>query len=76
MRSITSRTEDHLHNVISHRSEVRSIDPQHNAGDVELLAQIGYKQELNRHYSTLQVLVLLSPSWVCYLVYLRYYQLG
>ena len=52
MRSITSRTEDHLHNVISHRSEVRSIDPQHNAGDVELLAQIGYKQELNRHYST------------------------
>ena len=55
MRSITSRTEDHLHNVISHRSEVRSIDPQHNAGDVELLAQIGYKQELNRHYSTLQV---------------------
>lgn len=55
MRSITSRTEDHLHNVISHRSEVRSIDPQHNAGDVELLAQIGYKQELRRHYSTLQV---------------------
>ncbi|KHC81346.1 hypothetical protein W5Q_01721, partial [Candida albicans SC5314] len=55
MRSITSRTEDHLHNVISHRSEVRSIDPQHNAGDVELLAQIGYKQELRRHYSTFQV---------------------
>ena len=40
-----------VHNTISHKN----IDPQHNAGDVELLAQIGYKQELNRHYSTLQV---------------------
>ncbi|KAK6885706.1 GABA-specific permease [Candida tropicalis] len=55
MNAIRSRTEEHLQSVLSHRSEIRSIDPQHNAGDVELLAQIGYKQELRRHYSTLQV---------------------
>ncbi|KAK6460015.1 amino acid/polyamine transporter I [Scheffersomyces coipomensis] len=55
VHSLKSRTEDHLHAVLSHRSEIRSIDPLHAANDDELLAQIGYKQELNRHYSTLQV---------------------
>ncbi|RCK54449.1 GABA-specific permease [Candida viswanathii] len=55
MNSIRSRTEDHLHKLTSVRSPVREIDPRHNAGDVDLLAQIGYKQELRRHYSTLQV---------------------
>ncbi|CAK9440299.1 uncharacterized protein LODBEIA_P43990 [Lodderomyces beijingensis] len=55
MDAIRSKTEDHLHNILSNRSEVRSIDPRHNQGDVDLLNQIGYKQELRRHYSTLQV---------------------
>ncbi|KAK6459059.1 amino acid/polyamine transporter I [Scheffersomyces xylosifermentans] len=55
MDTIKSRTEEHLHNIASHRSDIRSIDPTHAADDVELLAQIGYKQELKRHYSTLQV---------------------
>lgn len=39
----------------SRRSDIRSIDRSGAANDVELLAQIGYKQELDRHYSTLQV---------------------
>ena len=55
MNIIKSRTEDHFHQLSSIRSPTRDIDPQHNAGDVELLAQIGYKQELRRHYSTFQV---------------------
>ncbi|RLV89007.1 GABA-specific permease [Spathaspora sp. JA1] len=53
--SIRSRTEDHLHHIASIRSEIREIDPSQAHNDVELLAQIGYKQELRRHYSTLQV---------------------
>ena len=55
MEAIKSKTDQHLHNIVSSRSEVRHVDPQHNLGDVELLHQIGYKQELRRHYSTLQV---------------------
>ncbi|KAI5958976.1 uncharacterized protein KGF55_005630 [Candida pseudojiufengensis] len=54
MEAIRSRTETHLHNIMSNRSEVRSIDPKRNAGDEELLNQIGYKQELRRHYSTFE----------------------
>ncbi|EGW34079.1 uncharacterized protein SPAPADRAFT_148468 [Spathaspora passalidarum NRRL Y-27907] len=53
--SIRSKTEDHLHHIASIRSEIREIDPSQAHNDVELLAQIGYKQELRRHYSTLQV---------------------
>ncbi|CAI5759858.1 unnamed protein product [Candida verbasci] len=45
-----------LSNILSNRSgHIRYIDPTNNAGDEDLLAQIGYKQELNRKYSTLQV---------------------
>lgn len=44
-----------LHHIQTSASEVRHIDPNHNLGDVELLHQIGYKQELRRHYSTIQV---------------------
>ena len=55
MEAIKSKTDQHLHNIVSSRSEVRHVDPQHNLGDVELLHQIGYKQELRRHYSTIQV---------------------
>lgn len=44
-----------LHHIPTSASEVRFVDPQHNLGDVDLLHQIGYKQELRRHYSTIQV---------------------
>ncbi|KAG5420607.1 hypothetical protein I9W82_002488 [Candida metapsilosis] len=44
-----------LHHISTHTSELRHIDPQHNLGDADLLHQIGYKQELRRHYSTIQV---------------------
>ncbi|KAI5953953.1 hypothetical protein CANMA_004792 [Candida margitis] len=44
-----------LHHIPTCASEVRFVDPQHNLGDTELLHQIGYKQELRRHYSTVQV---------------------
>ncbi|CAD1808209.1 Amino acid permease family protein [Candida parapsilosis] len=43
-----------LRNVHTNASAVRFVDPQHNLGDVDLLRQIGYKQELRRHYSTIQ----------------------
>lgn len=54
---------DHLTSQISKRSnhsqfaraERRSIDVTHFHHDEELLADIGYKQELRSHYSTLQV---------------------
>ncbi|KAK6456122.1 amino acid/polyamine transporter I [Scheffersomyces xylosifermentans] len=55
MNTIKSRAEEHLQHIASQRSDIRSINPLEAADDVELLAQIGYKQELNRHYSTLQV---------------------
>ncbi|KAI5969596.1 hypothetical protein CANMA_001259 [Candida margitis] len=44
-----------LRHIPTNASEVRFVDPQHNLGDVDLLHQIGYKQELRRHYSTIQV---------------------
>ncbi|EGW34176.1 uncharacterized protein SPAPADRAFT_133471 [Spathaspora passalidarum NRRL Y-27907] len=55
LSQIKSKTEDHFHNITSVRSQIREIHPNEAANDVELLAQIGYKQELRRHYSTLQV---------------------
>ncbi|CAI5756387.1 unnamed protein product [Candida verbasci] len=55
MNTIKSVTSNHLSQLTSVRSEIRHIDPKNNFGDVDLLAQIGYKQELKRHYSTLQV---------------------
>lgn len=44
-----------LRHITSNASEVRVVDPKHNAGDVDLLHQIGYKQELRSHYSIIQV---------------------
>lgn len=45
----------HLETVLSNREDIRSIDALHAADDTDLLHQIGYKQELRREYSTLQV---------------------
>lgn len=59
LKSATSRSvhayTSNLQQLTSIRSEIRDIDPNRDIGDEELLAQIGYKQELDRHYSTLQV---------------------
>ncbi|KAH3660260.1 hypothetical protein OGAPHI_007465 [Ogataea philodendri] len=49
-----------LTSVLSNRtmagmSPVRSIDAKHAQGEEDLLAEIGYKQELNRTFSTFQV---------------------
>ncbi|QPG72755.1 hypothetical protein FOA43_000056 [Brettanomyces nanus] len=39
----------------SAQSEIRDIDPRKTVGDEGLLAEIGYKQELNRTFNTFQV---------------------
>ncbi|CDK27113.1 unnamed protein product [Kuraishia capsulata CBS 1993] len=41
--------------IRSHQSDIREIDARHVTNDVDLLAEIGYKQELKRKFSTLQV---------------------
>lgn len=51
----TDRVVHHMETVLSQREEIRSIDNQHAADDTDLLHQIGYKQEMRREYSTLQV---------------------
>lgn len=59
LQAIRSNTTDrvihHLDTALSRREEIRSIDNQHAADDTDLLHQIGYKQEMRREYSTLQV---------------------
>ena len=59
LSSVRSNTTDrvlhHLDTVLSHREEVRSINANDAANDTDLLHQIGYKQEMRRQYSTLQV---------------------
>lgn len=56
LQSVKSRTSQHIHNVLSNKSELRVLSIDANgANDVDLLAEIGYKQELRRTYSTLQV---------------------
>lgn len=55
LTSIRSKTEEHMHNITSVRSDVRHVDVTEAINDEDLLAQIGYKQELNRNYNTLQV---------------------
>lgn len=51
----TDRVAHQVTTALSNREEIRSIDNQHAADDTDLLHQIGYKQELRREYSTLQV---------------------
>ncbi|CAH6723663.1 GABA-specific permease [[Candida] jaroonii] len=55
LASVRSRTGDHIHQILSNRSEVRHVDAKDAVDDADLLKQIGYKQELNRRYSTIQV---------------------
>lgn len=55
LSNTTDRVVHHLESVLSNREEIRNIDNQHAEDDVDLLRQIGYKQELRREYTTLQV---------------------
>lgn len=55
LSNIRSKTGDHIHQITSNRSEVRHVNVNSAYGDEDLLAQIGYKQELKRSYSTFQV---------------------
>ncbi|CAH2352002.1 GABA-specific permease [[Candida] railenensis] len=56
LHTVRSKAGDHVHQVLSNRSELRvlSVDAG-KVGDEDLLADIGYKQELNRSYSTIQI---------------------
>ena len=51
----TSKVIHHLDTILSQREEVRSVNPKEAADDTDLLHQIGYKQEMRREYTTLQV---------------------
>ena len=48
---VTTRLEE----IVSNEVELRNIDATHTVGDEDLLANIGYKQELKRTFSTFQV---------------------
>ncbi|WPK27668.1 hypothetical protein PUMCH_005065 [Australozyma saopauloensis] len=53
--SSVSRFANHIDTVLSNREAIAEIDAEHAEDDEDLLHQIGYKQELRREYSTLQV---------------------
>lgn len=55
LSAIRSNAHDHVHAVTSNKSDIRPIDVNKAEDDVDFLAQIGYKQELSRTYSTIQV---------------------
>ncbi|GME99632.1 unnamed protein product [Ambrosiozyma monospora] len=44
-----------IHEVVSTQSAIRAIDAKDAADDTDLLAQIGYKQELKRSFHTYQI---------------------
>ncbi|KAI5951235.1 hypothetical protein KGF54_004309 [Candida jiufengensis] len=51
MEAVSSKVDSHIHSVLSHRNALRHIDPDKHLKDEDLLKQIGYKQELRRHYT-------------------------
>lgn len=51
----TERFANHMESIISQHEEVWSINNKAAADDTDLLHQIGYKQEMRREFSTLQV---------------------
>lgn len=46
---------NHLDAVLSNTGTVRDVDPQQAAGDMDLLEQIGYKQEFNRNKNVFDI---------------------
>ncbi|OWB54339.1 hypothetical protein B5S28_g184 [[Candida] boidinii] len=55
IKSIRSPIDSRIEAIRSHQSVLREIDAKHVGGDVDLLAEIGYKQELKRKFSTFQI---------------------
>ncbi|GMF52073.1 unnamed protein product [[Candida] boidinii] len=55
IKSIRSPIDSRVDAIRSHQSALRDIDAKHVNGDVDLLAEIGYKQELKRKFSTFQI---------------------
>ncbi|KAG0683749.1 GABA-specific high-affinity permease [Pichia californica] len=53
--NILSPTSSIMENIKSNEASIRNIDASHTANDADLLAEIGYKQELKRTFSTFQV---------------------
>lgn len=55
IRSAKSPITHRLSAIRSNQSDLREIEASANVADVDLLAEIGYKQELKRRFSTFQV---------------------
>ncbi|GMF81192.1 unnamed protein product [[Candida] boidinii] len=59
VRSFVAPIDEPIHSrlqsISSNQSALREIDARHVGGDVELLNEIGYKQELERKFSTFQI---------------------
>jgi amino acid transporter len=54
LSAVTSSRSQYIE-ALNSRTEIRDINPNQVSTDEQLLNQIGYKQELRRHYSTIQV---------------------
>lgn len=55
MHPLLSSVLHRLESIRSNQEERRLVNPREAHGDVDLLNQIGYKQELQRHYTPLQI---------------------
>lgn len=53
--TLLSPASSRMEAIKSNEASLRNIDATHTAGDADLLAEIGYKQELKRTFSTFQV---------------------
>ena len=54
-RSVLSPLTSRMHDINTHQSHIAEIDPKLAQNDETLLAEIGYKQELQRRFSTFQI---------------------
>lgn len=53
--SIISPLQSRMHEINTHQSHIQEFDPKAAVNDETLLAEIGYKQELQRRFSTFQI---------------------
>lgn len=53
--SVLSPLQSRMHDINTHQSHIAEFDPRTAANDETLLAEIGYKQELQRRFSTFQI---------------------
>jgi amino acid transporter len=54
-RSVLSPLASRMHEINTHQSHIAEFDPRAAPNDETLLAEIGYKQELKRRFSTFQI---------------------